>query len=356
MAMDDVRVHYNSTRPAQLRALAFAQGTEIHVGPGHQRHLPHEAWHIVQQKQGRVRPTARIGAVGVNADLALEREADLMGSRASAGPGGDGRGATAAPFATASSELGRAPLQGKFVGQGSKLLDALTPDRLGAAGGMYAAIYAKLQEAKYVIDVNFAQGFNYEQKEGYGVLSVSEGILKMLDEGKAGALGPTYLGQLAHELSHARDHLVNDKKLPSGVSEARTLAILDTELRAWAIEAIVALQASPESVKLPLVKGWLELGEADTRSGILKAVYGHRKSNEVIARLVRYTVDAKFVESSPDGINAWISGAAVLAEQIAKLAASVAKALPAKGGSEGSAAAHGGAGDSKAKGSDDRKM
>lgn len=33
-SMDDVRVHYNSSKPAQLQALAYMQGTEIHVGPG----------------------------------------------------------------------------------------------------------------------------------------------------------------------------------------------------------------------------------------------------------------------------------------------------------------------------------
>lgn len=50
--MDDVKVHYNSGKPAQLNALAYAQGTDIHVAPGQEKHLPHEAWHVVQQKQG----------------------------------------------------------------------------------------------------------------------------------------------------------------------------------------------------------------------------------------------------------------------------------------------------------------
>ena len=53
-SMDDVKVHYNSSKPAQLQAHAYAQGTDIHLGPGQEKHLPHEAWHVVQQKQGRV--------------------------------------------------------------------------------------------------------------------------------------------------------------------------------------------------------------------------------------------------------------------------------------------------------------
>ena len=45
--MDDVNVHYNSNKPAQLQAHAYAQGTDIHLGPGQEKHLPHEAWHVV---------------------------------------------------------------------------------------------------------------------------------------------------------------------------------------------------------------------------------------------------------------------------------------------------------------------
>lgn len=83
MNMDDVKVHYNSPKPAQLGAHAYAQGREIHVGPGQERHLPHEAWHLVQQAQGRVAPNVRTHyGLNVNDDKGLELEADLMGTRA----------------------------------------------------------------------------------------------------------------------------------------------------------------------------------------------------------------------------------------------------------------------------------
>jgi hypothetical protein len=81
-SMDDVRVHYNSDRPAQLKAHAFAQGTEIHLAAGQEEHLPHEAWHVVQQKQGRVKPTLQLqGGVKINDDRGLETEADRMGEK-----------------------------------------------------------------------------------------------------------------------------------------------------------------------------------------------------------------------------------------------------------------------------------
>ncbi|MBO1351124.1 MAG: DUF4157 domain-containing protein [Hormoscilla sp. GUM202] len=83
MSMDDVKVHYNSWKPARLQALAYTQGTEIHVAPGQEKYLPHEAWHVVQQKQGRVQPTMQLQGVGVNDDSALEHEADVKGKQAS---------------------------------------------------------------------------------------------------------------------------------------------------------------------------------------------------------------------------------------------------------------------------------
>jgi len=83
LSMDHVRVHFNSAQPAQLNALAYAQGSDIHLAPGQERHLPHEAWHAVQQAQGRVRPTIQMaGGLAVNDDAGLEREADVMGAKA----------------------------------------------------------------------------------------------------------------------------------------------------------------------------------------------------------------------------------------------------------------------------------
>ena len=76
MSFDDVRVHYNSDKPAQFHALAYTQGTQIYVGPGQERSLPHELGHVVQQKAGRVRPTRWVHGQPVNDQPELEREAD----------------------------------------------------------------------------------------------------------------------------------------------------------------------------------------------------------------------------------------------------------------------------------------
>ncbi len=39
LSMDDVRIHYNSSKPAQVQALAYTQGTDIHVASGQEQHL-----------------------------------------------------------------------------------------------------------------------------------------------------------------------------------------------------------------------------------------------------------------------------------------------------------------------------
>lgn len=82
-SMDDVKVHYHSHKPAQLNAHAYAQGTDIHLASGQEKHLAHEAWHVVQQKQGRVQATKQLkGKAKINDDLTLEHEADVMGAKA----------------------------------------------------------------------------------------------------------------------------------------------------------------------------------------------------------------------------------------------------------------------------------
>ena len=76
--MDDVGVHYNSTEPEGFGAHAFARASDIHLAPGQEGHLAHEAWHIAQQRQGRVKATAVADGSPVNEDRNLENEADRV--------------------------------------------------------------------------------------------------------------------------------------------------------------------------------------------------------------------------------------------------------------------------------------
>jgi hypothetical protein len=82
MSMDHVRVVYNSSKPAEVQALAYAEGSVIHVAPGQEAHLPEEAWHVVQQMQGKVKATTEVNHSPVNDDRRLEDEAREMGAKA----------------------------------------------------------------------------------------------------------------------------------------------------------------------------------------------------------------------------------------------------------------------------------
>jgi hypothetical protein len=80
--LSDVKVHTNSDKPSQVGALAYAQGNDIHLGAGQEKHLAHEAAHIVQQREGRVKPTTEVNGKPVNDNAGLESEADSMGAKA----------------------------------------------------------------------------------------------------------------------------------------------------------------------------------------------------------------------------------------------------------------------------------
>ncbi len=101
----NVNIHANSSESANMGALAHAQGNDIHFAPGQynpesqsgQELLGHELTHVVQQREGRVQPTAEVGGVAVNDQESLESEADALGSQAARGQqvasgGGAGKG------------------------------------------------------------------------------------------------------------------------------------------------------------------------------------------------------------------------------------------------------------------------
>ncbi len=139
LSLDDVKVRYNSSKPSQFQAHAITQGKDIHVGPGQEHHLPHEAWHLVQQKQGRVRATTQMRGTAINTDSTLEREADVMGARASQ--------LTEGSLGLASASVNRPSLSGNSSPQP---VGQLQPWKmlLGRGAGLYASfmMYNQLRQ------------------------------------------------------------------------------------------------------------------------------------------------------------------------------------------------------------------
>lgn len=105
----DVRVHLSSRRAAALGALAYTQGSDIHIAATSlapetartEELLGHEIAHVVQQRAGRVQATTQAAGVPMNDVPALELEADAAAARALRGElarvAGGGDRARAAP-------------------------------------------------------------------------------------------------------------------------------------------------------------------------------------------------------------------------------------------------------------------
>lgn len=78
ISFDDVKVHYNSDKPASVQALAYTQGSDVYIASGQEKHLVHELGHVVQQKEGRVVATNEVNGFALNDDISLEKEADYL--------------------------------------------------------------------------------------------------------------------------------------------------------------------------------------------------------------------------------------------------------------------------------------
>lgn len=141
-SFDDVRVHYNSEKPAQLHAHAYTQGNEVYVAPGQEKHLPHELGHVVQQKSDMVKPTGEIDGLPLNDDMAMENDADMIAAKA---------------------QTDTAPIQGKFKGGVVQRNAVNTPEAynawagfgssfigmLGMVGGIGSFLYTKNNDRKH---------------------------------------------------------------------------------------------------------------------------------------------------------------------------------------------------------------
>jgi len=173
LSMDDVRVHRGSSRPAAIQAHAYTQGSEIHLAPGQERHLAHEAWHVVQQKQGRVAPTMQFGDTAINDDAGLEGEADRMGDRALASPSGSGIGPGDASHALPASGgvvQGKLYMSGSPIDTGKERLRALYMHKQGTSARKLAGsqvsfdeVYAQIDSwAKDLVDDRSRDYFTYQ--------------------------------------------------------------------------------------------------------------------------------------------------------------------------------------------------
>lgn len=111
----------------------------------------------------------------------------------------------------------------------------------------------------------------------------------------------THLSAIVHEFTHANDHLIKKREFPSlseGKEEgskmgAHVRGVLDTELRAWAREAISASEVATQTAstldpdRAQLLASWKAV---TPQMGVSSAaIRQHAPGNEVIKRTLRYT-------------------------------------------------------------------
>ena len=203
-------------------------------------------------------------------------------------------------------------------------MDAVSPDALAkrtpnVSSSQYAANWNAVHDSETVIPVEDTTtrrfGFNFVSS----TLEVNSFQLGQLvkhatntsdEEGRR--LQPeefNVVPLLAHELSHARDVLDGWTSNEAGGIDAKAQAVIDTELKAWAREALSAVQvwassghASEKPPQDDIVEGWLGY-----QPEMLDAAWSHRKTNGLMFRLIDY-VSKNAGASDVETINAWISG------------------------------------------------
>ena len=229
-SMDDVKVHYNSDKPAQLKAHAYAQGTDIHISPGQEQHLPHEAWHVVQQKQGRVEPTTQLkGKVNINDNTGLEKEADVMGDKAvQAGNTGEVASQYVQMKTTTGNDSG--VVQRVVYQDMSKMWAAVAPkhklrDILKVVNGnsalktAYEEMAASLPKMNFV-DTNGAQPEASLKSQGgiYDIIFGQQDTLK-----KPHSEDEVFIGEILHEMMHIHAALAYNNNIDSGMAHGANM-------------------------------------------------------------------------------------------------------------------------------------
>ena len=300
--MSDVRVHYNSDKPSKVGALAYTQGTNIHVASGQEKHLPHEAWHVVQQKQNRVQSTMQMQeGIAINDDSGLEREATEQGWKAKTQKNKDtvssiglweNKGTLKLENDMRIRQLGKIPIQCMIQtnnGIGKELMEInfslIAPDTL--CNDLFNQIFRHPNQL-LVLDANLS--FDLKTNNLFIPLTVIKELKDYQNAYKADKLTNeqqkvfvNLLPKLTHELSHALDFL-------NGI-ELIGDALISSEIKAWAKESLDLYKLSKgnkiilDNKSIQLINGWHYIKDGFS----VEEIFTFKKSNELFSRLVRYT-------------------------------------------------------------------
>ncbi|NEP50137.1 MAG: DUF4157 domain-containing protein [Moorea sp. SIO3C2] len=251
----------------------FRQGAYDPGSRGGQELIAHEMTHVVQQE-----PNLREGS------------------------GKDGNQRPVSNISTGAPRTGQAneKVQRKFVGSlGEVMESAFDPKVLGVTDTWYDIVYNNLKNSKKELrcEEGEAVRFNFVTNTLEIRRNLYREILKLNKKRREKskewtkqdeALFAEHISKLTHELSHAEDILLYEKEIPTPLKQ-RTMAVLETEVRAWAREASqLGKQLNKDYSRLSstlqsLIYGWKTFKRSD-----LESVNEHKKDSELHRRLFDY--------------------------------------------------------------------
>lgn len=290
LSFDDVRVHYSSNKPAQLRALAYTQGRDVYVAPGQERHLGHELGHIVQQKQGRVAATARIGEAALNDDPSLEAQADRYAHMAAQRRAVPGQSRQAAESGAAGGVVQRCgPFDPKNYANAtqtwiplevSRRINHFTlppPDsyqlRLALTVGGYVTEPGIPNQAHHIVQTHDDVGQSILQSVGIASNSAINGVLLPKCEGDDMANASTHSGSHVTEYQECvRDALLKaiDNCGPSPTVKIKQQAVVErlAAIREVLLTKSVALNKSSDGTYDPITDGSVTIRQIFDDAGL----------------------------------------------------------------------------------------
>jgi hypothetical protein len=231
VSLDDVRVRYGSSKPASVDAVAFTHGSRIEIAPGQERHIAHEAWHAVQQRQGRAQTRIRLREYGVDDDAGLEREADVMGARASAlarRPGDLAPSPPAADLAAPSS-----PVIQREMGIGvNERVQVVVKERIGLLSqGTYLGKVTAVNDKgdQYKIEFDDKDAHRFAKNRDFAEAAVTRLVAKVVEKPKVHRNAPWEGAQLGLQQAtkDAVEKIVGDATTLEEISEEQVGELIE---------------------------------------------------------------------------------------------------------------------------------
>lgn len=220
------------------------------------------------------------------------------------------------------------PIQGKFIGDLALPLAEINPSLMGLADSYFMRFYKELSEHETpILVVEGKTSYDPNNKTLYlngKQIEFLKKYTREFDKGKSqegdGAVASSHIAMISHELSHARDHIIKGKDVDSS-----TKAVIDSELRAWAVEAISAIEVATQVKEMDKDKNILVESWVSIEPKMLDDLAANADSNEVINRLQRYIIRGVKMKD-PQLIQEWVSdNKEFLLVEINKLKATVSK-------------------------------